>query len=258
MGEKPPATSTPVDPGIETSIARALQDALQKEQAKAASYKEKFTQCQKRTVQLEKKIMRLEVDLLVAKDLSTYDPRTHLYQPQPFKDGVNEMISAGVSGAFVVLDLRAFGEINAIYGHPEGDRVLESAGTAIQQRMRVGKHIYSRRQDLYCRHGGDEFALWLSDVKEEQVLPIINAINADAQELDKRLFFYYGYAMVSADDTFESAYEAADTKLWMHKEKIKEERRREKEALDYEEYLTIKDDPAKLEAFLRRLSRSSI
>ena len=64
----------------------------------------------------------------------------------------------------LMLDLDHFKEINDTYGHPVGDRVLESIGELIW--------ISLRRSDIPCRYGGEEFAILLPDVGIDEALPI--------------------------------------------------------------------------------------
>ena len=57
----------------------------------------------------------------------------------------------GAAGYFLMVDLDRFKEINDLYGHPEGDRALKEAATAMK--LLFGK------DSLIGRMGGDEFAL---------------------------------------------------------------------------------------------------
>ena len=57
--------------------------------------------------------------------------------------------------ALVLVDVDHFKEVNDTYGHPGGDRLLASVAEALQESVRTG--------DAACRHGGDEFALLLSE-----------------------------------------------------------------------------------------------
>ncbi|MBI9010899.1 MAG: diguanylate cyclase [Clostridiales bacterium] len=67
----------------------------------------------------------------------------------------------------MILDLDHFKVINDKYGHPIGDKVLKELTELISKSI--------RKQDLLCRYGGEEFAILLKDLKNNQKL-IINTI----------------------------------------------------------------------------------
>jgi len=195
---------------------------------------EKLLKLQAQVSQLQAELARsrketgdLEDRLLIATDHATFDPRTRLYRREVFEDTVREMLGGGVSGAFVLIDLQGFGAINEEFGHPTGDQMIAHAADAIRRRMRVRKRVH-RLEDSYCRLGGDEFAALLAEVSEDQVVQIVGAINAEAQKIDRRLMFHYGYAICKPEDTFETLYERADQYLWTYKEQVKSEKRRKK------------------------------
>lgn len=51
----------------------------------------------------------------------------------------------------IVLDLDRFKAINDEFGHPAGDAALRAVATALRSQL--------REEDVFCRHGGDEFAV---------------------------------------------------------------------------------------------------
>ena len=51
----------------------------------------------------------------------------------------------------MIIDLDGFKDVNTLYGHPAGDRVLQLAASALGRGVRDG--------DLVARLGGDEFAI---------------------------------------------------------------------------------------------------
>ena len=64
-------------------------------------------------------------------------------------------------GALVIIDLDNFKHINDMYGHPEGDRVLQIFAMSMNETLRAD---YG---DILCRVGGDEFVVFLHDVESE-------------------------------------------------------------------------------------------
>lgn len=55
--------------------------------------------------------------------------------------------------SLILIDLDHFKRINDNYGHPVGDRVLQSVASILQES--------SRKSDVVCRFGGEEFAVLL-------------------------------------------------------------------------------------------------
>jgi len=62
--------------------------------------------------------------------------------------------------AIVFIDVARFKQINDLYGHDAGDRVLEEIGERLRDAL--------RESDLAARIGGDEFAVLLSEVDGRQ------------------------------------------------------------------------------------------
>lgn len=81
------------------------------------------------------------------------------------------------SFTLMILDLDHFKEVNDKYGHPVGDKVLKELTVLISKNI--------RKQDLLCRYGGEEFAILLRDLEENQKY-IINNIR---EKIDNHQFF---------------------------------------------------------------------
>ena len=118
-----------------------------------------------------------------------------------------------------IVDLDYFKRINDTLGHAFGDEVLRSFGHRITALFRTS--------DIVGRTGGDEFVIFLKDVNEEQYL--------EAQAKKLGLFFedfqvgeYVKYSVTASIGTavfskdgsdFESLYKAADSALYVSKER---------------------------------------
>lgn len=76
-----------------------------------------------------------------------------------------------------LLDIDHFKHINDTYGHLVGDKVLKQV-TDI-----VARNIFSR--DVFCRYGGDEFALLLTKTSSDGILQAVEKIR---REIDERVF----------------------------------------------------------------------
>lgn len=87
------------------------------------------------------------------------DPMTKLYN----KDATETLIkraldeSPNQEHAFIIIDLDDFKQINDTYGHQKGDSVIKESALRIQSLFRV--------DDIVGRIGGDEFVVFLKNVK---------------------------------------------------------------------------------------------
>lgn len=99
-------------------------------------------------------------------DQATRDPLTRIYNKRLFQDRLKEEFSYclrhRVPLSLVLFDLDYFKRVNDTYGHPAGDHVLQGLAA------RVGETI--RTEDLFCRYGGEEFAVIMRESAEDQAV----------------------------------------------------------------------------------------
>jgi diguanylate cyclase (GGDEF)-like protein len=77
--------------------------------------------------------------------------------------------------AFIMLDMDNFKLVNDEFGHPTGDKVLVTLANEIQRHL--------REEDLFGRIGGDEFAVFLSNIVEDAPAQIAERICASINAL---------------------------------------------------------------------------
>jgi diguanylate cyclase (GGDEF)-like protein len=98
--------------------------------------------------------LRVAAERQVSK-LAFQDPLTGLANRRKFDETLKDAIAApprvGAAHAVILLDLNGFKQINDVYGHGEGDRVLVIVAQRLIGTLRCG--------DLLARLGGDEFAI---------------------------------------------------------------------------------------------------
>jgi diguanylate cyclase (GGDEF)-like protein len=91
----------------------------------------------------------------ILEELAMTDPLTGLYNRRYAMESLKNMLSAarrsGRPLSVVLIDLDGFKAVNEKHGHPEGDRVLCNAASALRSAL--------RESDVLARHGGDEFML---------------------------------------------------------------------------------------------------
>ena len=95
--------------------------------------------------------------------LALHDTLTGLYNRYYFDNELRRLATharrRGVKHSLLYLDLDHFKTINDTQGHSQGDFVLKSVASKLQQRL--------RESDDLCRIGGDEFAVLLAGVDIE-------------------------------------------------------------------------------------------
>lgn len=112
-----------------------------------------------------------------------------------------------------VLDMDQFKEINDTQGHVAGDRVLQAAGTVLQQSLRQG--------DFVARLGGDEFGMLAWVPGEIAAATIVERARRRIAEAvgganTPKITASAGFALsggLSGRDTCESLFLAADAAL---------------------------------------------
>lgn len=118
--------------------------------------------------------------------------------------------------AFMLVDVDFFKEVNDTYGHEAGDKVLKKVAQLLQNSF--------RNNDCPVRFGGDEFAVILVDIKEENksvILEKVNYINRELQNPQNDL----PKASISAGVAFseqgfaDNLYRKADQALYRVKKR---------------------------------------
>ncbi|MBC8424441.1 GGDEF domain-containing protein [bacterium] len=118
-------------------------------------------------------------------------------------------------------DIDHFKDINDRFGHPAGDRVLQSVARELLEGL--------RRIDIVCRVGGEEFALVLPDTDIEAARDIVTRIQVrianlrlddpGAEEPLRVTISFGGVSYPAAGDTPEELYRNADRMLYLSKQR---------------------------------------
>jgi diguanylate cyclase (GGDEF)-like protein/PAS domain S-box-containing protein len=93
------------------------------------------------------------------REQATRDPLTGLFNRRYLDEALqNELVRARREGSdvsLIMIDIDNFKEINDLFGHSGGDQVLQRLAQYLKEN--------TRRTDVACRYGGDEFMILLPE-----------------------------------------------------------------------------------------------
>lgn len=124
---------------------------------------------------------------------------------------------ASRSFAWVMIDLDHFKSINDRFGHPVGDRVLAALSALLRRRL--------RQSDTIGRYGGEEFAVLLEGLPQDEVVRLIGRVLEEfrGQDLEAaghppfRVTFSAGVAMLENGMGLDEWKKASDDALYAAK-----------------------------------------
>ncbi|MCW8933883.1 MAG: EAL domain-containing protein [Gammaproteobacteria bacterium] len=149
-----------------------------------------------------------------------HDALTGLLNRREFENKVEQSLilySEGTTHALCVMDLDRFKIVNDTLGHTAGDELLKQISAKIQKLL--------RKTDLFARIGGDEFALFLSNIDQSKAEEIVEKILNEVREYqfvwgNKAFRIGASIGLVDAPaqvSNYENLYHAADTACYMAK-----------------------------------------
>ena len=153
-------------------------------------------------------------------EIATYDTLTGLLNRRAGLERVTEELSrqyrSGNPVACLLLDIDHFKKVNDGYGHLFGDQVLRRIGETLT--------ACTRRHDIACRYGGEEFLLLLPDTGLEQAIATAEKIRAMIATLPVRyqertltITTSIGVTLMQSGEALESLIARADQALYQAK-----------------------------------------
>lgn len=174
---------------------------------------------QLRQYQLDKVSLESEKQRLI-KELETssfLDPLTNIYNRRKFFLECRLLGDGSYPQAFCLIDIDNFKHLNDSYGHDVGDRVLVEFGHLLQRAFRAS--------DIFCRYGGEEFAVLLGGCSVDNAREIMEQLRARTHRLalnladgrQVRFTISCGIAPVNAFSALQGAIKRADEALYFCK-----------------------------------------
>ena len=121
---------------------------------------------QQSNIQLQKELQQIGELQESLQAQAVRDPLTGLYNRRYLEETLKREVSRArrtqTPVSVMMIDLDGFKEVNDIFSHQAGDQVLQNFGEILKKT--------SRREDIACRYGGDEFLMILPGVGEAVAL----------------------------------------------------------------------------------------
>lgn len=116
-------------------------------------------------------------------ELAARDPLTALYNRRALEvraPRLLDQVSSTRPGALLLIDIDNFKQINDLYGHTAGDRLLISLSEMIRSQL--------PQSALAARLGGDEFVMLLGDASHEQIMVLGSELREQFQQMTSQTF----------------------------------------------------------------------
>jgi diguanylate cyclase (GGDEF)-like protein len=128
--------------------------------------------------QLAATVERVALDAEASQDTLTGLVKRQVFE-QRLARGFERSRHSGVPLAVAMLDLDRFKEINDTWGHSAGDRVLVEVARVLREE--------SRRGNLCCRYGGEEFAILFEESDGGEALAAVERLRTAVEAVELEL-----------------------------------------------------------------------
>ena len=177
-----------------------------------------------RELKMQELIFNLKESQKELKLLASTDPMTSLYNRRFFSKVSEHVLNLAkrdkTDVSVIMLDIDKFKDVNDTYGHKVGDDVIIALAKKLQE--------LTRKSDIVCRFGGEEFVILLPETAINGALVLSEKIRLEVEktvidlEHDKKLKFTVsiGVSLVdhNEDINIESSIHRADEALYEAKE----------------------------------------
>lgn len=168
-------------------------------------------------------ITTLVAFIFVVKDTMLKDSLTQLYTRTLFDSRLKYKLKRGDPFTLILYDLNKFKDINDTYGHDAGDEALKTFSAILLSK--------SKRQDLVCRYGGDEFTSIISSSDHEAGKKITTRVENSIRDYNNKKIAPYklstsvGIQFVNSPINMEELLLSVDKKMYANKAHRKKNKR---------------------------------
>jgi diguanylate cyclase (GGDEF)-like protein len=149
--------------------------------------------------------------------LSTTDPLTNIKNRNMYNEALCFELElnkrAKYNTAFLFIDIDSFKEINDTYGHDAGDLVLKELVLILEETI--------RKTDMIFRIGGEEFVIFVKEIKKENLEKLANEIRLHVENFDSKISHKFtisiGATMFNPNDTKDTIFKRVDEALYKSK-----------------------------------------
>lgn len=153
-----------------------------------------------------------EKDTLLQK--AQMDSLTHIYNAETSRTMIQQLLAQmqkNELGALIILDVDHFKSINDTYGHMEGDEVLKQIARLLREQF--------RSIDIVGRPGGDEFLVYMTRIKNREVLArkcdtLCQKVRELRQGGDGTITVSIGASLAQPGDSYQALYNRTDHALY--------------------------------------------
>lgn len=160
-------------------------------------------------------IQALYLQSSALKTQANTDELTGLYNRRFFNESLQSKLKLGETGSLLFFDIDHFKQLNDAHGHPAGDQVLVELA-----KMLTG---FFRQDDLIVRWGGEEFAVFISDMPgpeaREKAERFRHLVETTSQHHQPYAFTISGgVTQIRAGDSLKDIFKRADKRLYLAKQ----------------------------------------
>ncbi len=120
--------------------------------------------------------LNLRKNILDLEFLASHDTMTGIYNRRKFFELATAIFDSSSELFAAMIDIDNFKSINDKYGHDVGDKTIKLVTKTIEERLSKGA--------VFCRMGGEEFAVVCDMGKEEEFLSLFESIREAVESLE--------------------------------------------------------------------------
>jgi diguanylate cyclase (GGDEF)-like protein len=140
---------------LQAAIAIENSQLYEEAQKELAQHREAQAALERANEQLQAQIHQIEALQVELREQAIRDPLTGLFNRRYLKETLQREIARArredLPIGIMIMDIDEFKNVNDVYGHNAGDRMLQAMGEMLKTNIRA--------EDIVCRYGGEEFVI---------------------------------------------------------------------------------------------------